>query len=58
MVQLSVVIITYNEERNIGRCLESVKGVADEVVVVDSFSKDRTAAICSEMGARFVSHAF
>jgi len=36
MVKLSVVVITLNEEKNIGRCLESVKGIADEIVVVDS----------------------
>lgn len=58
MTPLSVVIITYNEEKNIGRCLDSVKGIADDVVVVDSFSTDETKAICLEKGARFVEHAF
>lgn len=58
MRSVSAVIITYNEERNIGRCLESLQGVADEVVVLDSFSKDRTEAICKEWGARFEQHAF
>lgn len=58
MRPLSVVIITFNEERNIGRCLASVKGVADDVVVVDSFSTDRTEAIVREQGVRFVQHAF
>lgn len=57
-VKLSVVIITYNEERNIARCLESVKRVADELVVVDSFSTDRTREICLRYGARFVEHPF
>ncbi len=57
-MHLSAVIITFNEERNIGRCLDSLVGVADEVVVVDSFSTDRTAEICREKGARFVQHAF
>lgn len=55
---LSAVIITRNEERNIGRCLESLKGVADDIVVVDSFSTDCTEAIVKEHGARFVQHAF
>ena len=55
---LSAVIITFNEERNIGRCLDSLAGVADEIVVVDSFSTDRTEAICREKGARFVQHPF
>ena len=57
-VPLSVVIITFNEERNIGRCLESVRGIADEVVVVDSFSTDRTEAICRQHGATFRQHPF
>lgn len=58
MDKLSVVIITYNEERNIGRCLESVKDVADEVVVIDSFSTDRTEEICVSYGARFIPHSW
>lgn len=57
-MQISAVIITFNEERNIGRCLDSLAGVADEVVVVDSFSTDRTAQICRKKGARFIQHAF
>lgn len=51
MLKLSVVIITYNEERNIGRCIDSVKTVADEVVILDSLSKDRTAEIARQKGA-------
>jgi len=58
MVKLSVVIITYNEEKNISRCLESVKDIADEIVVVDSFSEDRTREICSEYGAKVLKHHF
>ena len=44
--KLSAVIITYNEERNIQRCIESLLPVADEIIVVDSFSTDRTEEIC------------
>ncbi|MDD4847387.1 MAG: glycosyltransferase family 2 protein [Bacteroidales bacterium] len=54
MNKLSVVIITFNEEKNIRRCLESVQKIADEIVVVDSFSTDHTAAICSEFTMTFV----
>ena len=50
-MKLSVAIITYNEERNIRRCLESLRNVADEVVVVDSFSSDTTENICREFVA-------
>lgn len=57
-MELSVVIITRNEERNIARCLASVKDVADDIVVLDSFSTDRTEAIAKDHGARFVQHAF
>ncbi|MCK6596561.1 MAG: glycosyltransferase, partial [Bacteriovoracaceae bacterium] len=42
MFKLSVAIITYNEEKNIQRCLESVLPIADEIVIVDSFSTDKT----------------
>jgi glycosyltransferase involved in cell wall biosynthesis len=57
-VQLSVVIITLNEERNLGRCLASVKAIADEIVVVDSFSTDATREIAESNGARFIQRRF
>ena len=56
--QLSVVIITYNEEKNIHRCLTSIKNVADEIIVLDSYSIDQTEAICKAFGAHFHQHAF
>lgn len=58
MPQLSVVIITYNEEKNIARCLNSIKDIADEIVVLDSFSKDKTKEICLAHGVKFFEHAF
>ena len=57
-VSLSVVIITFNEEANIGRCLAALADVAEEVVVVDSFSTDRTVEVCRQHGARVVQNAF
>ncbi len=57
-MKLSVVIITFNEEQNIQRCLESVQAVADEIVVVDSFSTDKTAEICHKYQVRFIQQAF
>ena len=51
---LSVTVVTLNEERNLPRCLHSVRGLADEVVVVDSGSKDRTREVAESFGARFL----
>ncbi len=56
--KISAVVITYNEEQNIRRCLESVQDIADEIVVVDSFSTDQTEDICRKMGAVFLQHSF
>lgn len=58
MKKLSVVIITLNEERNIERCLRSVSKIADEIVVLDSFSTDNTQKICSEFNVSFHQHKF
>ncbi len=46
-IRISAVIVTFNEEKNIRECLESIKWV-DEIIVVDSFSRDRTAEICRQ----------
>jgi glycosyltransferase involved in cell wall biosynthesis len=58
MTPLSVVIITFNEEKNIGRCLDSVKDIADEIIVVDSLSTDGTKAICISYGVTFIEQPF
>jgi glycosyltransferase involved in cell wall biosynthesis len=55
---LSVVVMTYNEEVNLPRCLESVKGVGDEIFILDSFSTDRTLEIARQFNARVEQHAF
>ena len=62
MEKISVVIITYNEARNIERCLASVKNIADEIILVDSHSTDGTVAIAESFGAKvfqkkFISYA-
>jgi glycosyltransferase involved in cell wall biosynthesis len=57
-MKLSVVVITFNEEKNLSRCLASVKEVADEIVVVDSYSTDGTKAIAESFGARFIQNRF
>ena len=57
-VPLSVLVLTKNEARNIGACLESVAGWAADILVLDSGSEDRTLAICAEHGVRTVYHAY
>ncbi|NWJ52605.1 MAG: glycosyltransferase family 2 protein [Bacteroidetes bacterium] len=54
MTKISAVIITFNEEENIGRCIDSLKSIVDEIIVVDSRSTDNTASICKEKGAYLV----
>lgn len=57
-IKLSAVVITYNEEDKIGKCIDSLIGVADEIIVVDSLSADRTVEICKSKGATVISQPF
>ncbi|MCU0472754.1 MAG: glycosyltransferase family 2 protein [Bacteroidales bacterium] len=58
MPKISAVIITLNEEKLIERCLTSLVGVADEIIVVDSFSTDSTEKICAGFNVKFHRHVF
>ena len=58
MQHLSISIITFNEEKNIARCLDSVKDIANEIVVVDSNSTDNTESICKQYGVKFFKQKF
>jgi glycosyltransferase involved in cell wall biosynthesis len=58
MPRLSAVLITYNEESDLPEALSSLEGIADEIVVVDSGSTDRTCEIARAAGARAISRAF
>jgi glycosyltransferase involved in cell wall biosynthesis len=58
MPPLSAILITYNEERDLPQALASLAGMADEVVVVDSGSTDRTCELARRGGARVVSRTF
>ena len=58
MAKLSTVIMCYNEEAKIGRCIESVKAVSDEILVLDSYSTDKTVEIAKDLGARIEYHKF
>ena len=51
-MRLSVGIITYNEENRIGRTLDSIKEIADEIIIVDSESEDKTVEIAKSKGAK------
>ncbi len=54
MTPITAVVITLNEERNIGRCLDSLADVAAEVLIIDAGSTDRTCQIAEEKGARVI----
>jgi len=58
MIKLSGVIITYNEERNIESCLTSLENIVDEVLVVDSYSTDKTKEICLKFNVNFIEQKF
>lgn len=51
-INLSVVLATFNEQENLAKCLESVKDLVDEIVIVDGSSTDKTAEIAKKFGAR------
>lgn len=53
-MKISATIITLNEERNIERCITSLQGVADEIIILDSNSTDATEAICKRHDVRFL----
>lgn len=56
MVDLTVIILTKNEETNIARCIDSIKCLADRIIVVDSGSEDSTVKIATELGAEVYEH--
>lgn len=56
MARISAVVNTYNEEKKIGRCLASLKGFANEIIVVDMMSTDSTREIAKSYGARVFKH--
>jgi len=57
-IKISAIIVTYNEEANIERCLASLVPVADEIIVLDSFSTDKTEAICRKYNVHFMHRAW
>lgn len=57
-MRLSIAVITFNEAKNIRRCLLSVKSIADEIIVIDSGSSDGTPDIAKELGAKVIHQSF
>lgn len=58
MIKISAVIITYNEEEHLTKCLKSLIDVSDEIIVIDSFSTDKTSDICASHNVRFIQNKF
>lgn len=58
MDKISATIITRNEESNLERCLNALEGVADEIIVVDSYSTDRTLDVCKRYGCKVTQREF
>ena len=56
MRKISVIILTFNEEKNIERAIISAKQLTDDIVVADSFSTDATSAICKKLEVNFTQH--
>lgn len=54
MPKLSIAIIAFNEERIIGQALDSVKSISDEIIIVDSFSTDKTCEMAKSFGAKVI----
>jgi len=55
---ISVIILTYNEEKNIAECLKSVCGWVDEIFIVDSYSTDRTLELADDFTDKIYQHPF
>ena len=57
-IMISIIILTHNDEVQIENCLSSVAGLSDDIVIIDSNSKDNTLTICEKFGARVFQNPF
>lgn len=55
---IAVIILTFNEELHIARCIDSLKNICEEIFVVDSYSTDQTCEIAVSLGAKVYQHTF
>ena len=53
---VSVIVLTFNEEKQLSRCIKSAKDLTDEVIIIDSFSSDNTVSIAVELGVKVLQH--
>ena len=58
MIDMTIVILTKDEEKNIGKCIRAVQGLAKRIIVLDSFSTDKTIEIAKIQGAEIFQHEF
>ena len=57
-MKISATIITLNEEKNISRCVNSIKSFCDEIIILDSYSTDSTKSICDDLPVKFFERKF
>lgn len=58
MLSLTVIILTKNEQKNISKCIKSIKDISESILVIDSYSNDKTIQISKELGAKVYQHKF
>lgn len=58
MADITTIILTYNEEKNIEKCINSIKSISKKVIVVDSYSTDKTIEICKSLDVEVVCNEF
>ena len=58
MADLTIIILTKNEEQNLEKCIASFKGVAQRMVIIDSYSTDKTVELAKSLGAEVYEHQF
>lgn len=58
MIQITAIILTFNEEKHIARCINSLQAVCSRICIIDSFSTDRTIEIANSLGAEVYAHAW
>ncbi|PIR88020.1 MAG: glycosyltransferase family 2 protein, partial [Candidatus Harrisonbacteria bacterium CG10_big_fil_rev_8_21_14_0_10_45_28] len=57
-ISISVIILTYNEELNLENCLKNIADWVNEIIIVDSFSSDKTLEIAKKYTSKIVKHSF